>query len=99
MITPLPYTKKPITIEAVQWDGSIESADAIEIWSGGMTVCCGYDSGNQCISLGIFIKPNEGEMRADPNDWIIKGVKGEFYSCKPDIFEQKYELANINRSC
>ncbi len=36
----------------------------------------------------------EGEMRADPLDWIIKGVKGEFYPCKPDIFAATYEAVN-----
>ena len=40
---------------------------------------------------GIVIHTLEGDMRADPEDWIIKGVKGEFYPCKPDIFEATYD--------
>jgi uncharacterized protein (UPF0303 family) len=40
----------------------------------------------------LFIETLEGTMRANPGDWIIKGVKGEMYPCKPDIFEQTYEL-------
>ena len=40
----------------------------------------------------IVIKTLEGKMIALPGDWIIKGVKGEFYPCKPDIFEKTYEL-------
>lgn len=43
------------------------------------------------IPHGIYIPTLEGEMRADPGDWIIKGVKGEFYPCKPDIFEATYD--------
>lgn len=44
----------------------------------------------QCTET-TFIETLEGTMRADPGDWIITGVKGERYPCKPDIFEQTYE--------
>ena len=40
---------------------------------------------------GVNIHTLEGVMRADPGDWIIKGIKGEFYPCKPDIFAATYE--------
>jgi hypothetical protein len=40
----------------------------------------------------IFVNTLEGEMRAEVKDWIIQGVSGEFYPCKPEIFEQTYEL-------
>ena len=40
----------------------------------------------------VYINTLEGKMRADPGDWIITGVKGERYPCKPDIFEETYEL-------
>jgi uncharacterized protein (UPF0303 family) len=43
----------------------------------------------------LFITTLEGTMRADPGDWIITGVKGEQYPCKPDIFEATYELAEL----
>lgn len=85
------YRKKPVVVEAVQWDGSIEGpngADAIEQWSG--KTACWADSN---LETRIFIKTLEGEMRADPGDWIIRGVKGEFYPCKPDIFAATYEVA------
>jgi hypothetical protein len=84
------YRKKPVVIEAVCFDGSIQSADTIEEWSGGKTACHGVGSP---ITLALFIKTTEGEMRADPGDWVIKGVKGEFYPCKPDIFAATYEPA------
>lgn len=93
------YRKKPVEIEAQRWDGSIASADMIEKWSQGATRCEGYFpkvagfGDARDMVLGIFIKTLEGEMRADQGDWIIRGVKGEFYPCKPDIFEATYEAA------
>ena len=45
------------------------------------------------MESGMVAESLEGAMRADHNDWIIKGVKGEFYPCKPDIFEMTYEKA------
>jgi hypothetical protein len=93
------FRKKPVEIEAMQWDGSISSADAIEAWSDGRTRCQGYAPNarfggvpdTRDVILGIFIDTLEGEMRADPSDWIIRGVKGELYPCKPDIFAATYE--------
>ena len=42
--------------------------------------------------IRLFIHTKEGVMAASPNDWIIQGLKGEFYPCKPDVFEASYEL-------
>lgn len=77
------FKKKPVVIEAIQFDGSAESARMITMWSG--QVCVGSPGG------ALTIKTLEGEMKANPGDWIIKGVKDEFYPCKPDVFEQTYE--------
>ena len=91
------FRKRPVEIEAMQFDGSIASADAIERWSGGATACRGYtesDQSGESIRAGIFITTLEGEMRADAGDWIIRGVKGEFYPCKPDIFAATYEAVS-----
>ena len=41
----------------------------------------------------LMIRTLEGDMRADDGDWLIKGIKGEFYPCKPDIFEESYDYA------
>lgn len=75
------FRKKPIIIEAIKWTGknTDEVMDFIkpcEAWYG--------------VEY-IAIKTLEGEMRASIRDWIIKGVKEEFYPCKPDIFEQTYD--------
>lgn len=80
------FRKKPVVIEAVQWTGS--NVDEIL----GFIVAKGSARrglGDERNSL--FIDTLEGTMRADPKDWIIKGVKGEFYPCKPDIFAATYE--------
>lgn len=79
------YRKKPVIIEAVQWEGT--NIHEIEDFMGvhlGASYC---DDGEDFL----IIQTLEGDMRADKGDYIIKGVQGEFYPCKPDIFEQTYE--------
>lgn len=75
------YRKKPVEVDAVQWTGCNikEIADFTE---GEMAI-------NKDNQLCIFTL--EGVHLALVGDYIIKGVKGEFYPCKPDIFEQTYE--------
>jgi hypothetical protein len=81
------FRKKPVVIEAQTFDGTREGAEAILPWMAGSGAS--YRPG---VSR-IFILTLEGTMEASPGDWIIRGVKGEFYPCKPDIFEQTYEPA------
>ena len=76
------FRKKPVVIEAWQFDGSSASAQPLLSFSGAITF---HGDGY------LTIKTLEGEMRADAGDWIIHGVQGEFYPCKPDIFEKTYE--------
>jgi len=75
------FRKKPVVIEAIQL---IEEniPDILEF--------CG-DKIKSHFLIGIVIETLEGDMLADKGDWIIKGVKGEFYPCKPDIFAMTYE--------
>ena len=81
------FRKKPVVIEAMCWDGSEESQRAIVNWSNGKV--SGWFDDRYFLNVGTL----EGDMRADVGDWIIKGIKGEFYPCKPDIFETIYEPA------
>jgi len=78
------FRKKPIVIEAIQWNGSNGDYAAVQA----------LDE-NGAVSFepigGLYITTLEGDMRADIGDWIIKGVKGELYPCKPDIFKATYE--------
>jgi len=93
------YRKKPIVIEAMQFKikevhddydvGCLRSAIKINEWCSGADVAH-YDE-TAATAAYITIGTLEGNMIAKPGDWIIKGVKGEFYPCKPDIFEATYE--------
>lgn len=78
------YRKKPIVIEAMRVGEG--SSKAICDWSGAKAI---YGVRNRIAFL--VIKTLEGDMKAVRGDYIIKGVKGEFYPCKPDIFEATYE--------
>ena len=82
------YRKKPIVIDA--WKcGGIWNAEmkALVLLSDHKIVP--VKDGNKVAWISILTL--EGNMRADPGDWIIRGIKGEFYPCKPDIFEATYE--------
>ena len=89
------YRKKPVVIEAVQWNGKNfdDCMIFIEEFCGIKTTYEAYkDYEEQCISSGeITIHTLEGDMIASKGDYIIKGVNGEFYPCKPDIFQKTYE--------
>ena len=84
------YRKKPVVIEAIEWNGDVEAVmefmgehpafDNPEVF---------YNEGSMC---SIMIQTLEGTMECAPYDYIIKGINGEFYPCKPDIFEKTYDL-------
>jgi hypothetical protein len=86
------YRKKPVVIEAVQWDETTTTKLLLENMGMRATRCEGHVSRpDECTNL-VIVTP-EGLMHADKGDWIIKGIKGEFYPCKPDIFAATYEPA------
>lgn len=89
------FRKKPVVIEAVQWNG--ENLKEVISFTGL------HESARKWTWLeyeevvkreGLKIFTLEGAMMANVGDWIIKGVHGEFYPCKPDIFEKTYEEAD-----
>lgn len=93
------FTKKPVTIEAVRLEANTSLSD-IAVWltqTGALfgVECENVTDGGQCEggeeTHHILIRTLEGVMRADYGDWIIKGVKGEFYPCKDDIFRATYD--------
>lgn len=91
MSTATKFRKKPVVIEAVQL--TADNLEALSEWSGG-AVRLGVKSTNSqgvVTRLRAAIDTLEGTMTAEVDDWIIRGVKGEFYPCKPDIFEATYE--------
>lgn len=88
--------KKPIEIEAVKWTGENhrEMFDFLENKSNEYISISGdnfYINHNK-IEGGLIIKTLEGEHMASIGDYIIKGINGEFYPCKPDIFEKTYDI-------
>lgn len=81
------FRKKPVIIDAIQWTPENE-ADALQFVGEKMSIC--YDFTTKGFR-DTKIMTLEGLMRCEYGDYIIKGVKGEFYPCKPDIFEMTYE--------
>lgn len=80
------YRKKPVVIEAVQL--------RLGEWPGDKFIDDGVQSGViRMVEDGALIRTLEGEMLARHGDWIIRGVKGELYPCKPEIFAATYEPA------
>lgn len=83
------FRKKPVVIEARHFDGSEASARDLLAW---MHVT---DSHAQAVIVGLEkaldIETKEGVMTAKQGDWVIRGVAGEFYPIKPEIFEATYE--------
>ena len=84
------YRKKPVVIDAVQLTMANRQAVSTIIAAAGYNVRHASKPPMRALT-GIVIETLEGDMTADFGDWIIKGVQGEFYPCKPVIFEKTYE--------
>ena len=79
------FRKKPVVIEAIQWTGDAKCL-------AGTSFAPAYHAGAiSRTDCALPINTLEGEMLANVGDWIIRGVKGELYPCKPDIFDATYE--------
>jgi hypothetical protein len=87
------YRKKPVEIEARRFSaaGPHEVVDWIKAGGGRARIVDTFLEVDNPVSV-IRIETLEGEMTASPGDWVIRGVKGEFYPCKPDIFEATYDV-------
>lgn len=87
------WRKKPITVEVWPWEGKTETASEIIDWILSHDGNAGFSCGESCCegNRSIRIQTLEGTMYADPGDVIIRGIAGEFYPCKPDIFLNTYE--------
>ncbi len=82
------YRKKPIVIEAIKWDGK-NHVSFLPLFIDKKPSWCNRVIGREDERLEIVTL--EGNITARLGDWLIKGVNGEFYPCKPDIFEKTYE--------
>lgn len=90
------YKTKPVEIEAIRWTGL--NLEEIKTFVGDSLIYDIIDTAWE-VRKGrphvlMQIKTLEGNMHVTEGDYIIKGLKGEFYPCKPDIFEKKYEFIN-----
>ena len=92
------YRKKPVEIEAFQYDGDLKGSDgnyyvpdwAVKAFEDGIMY---YDSlDGQKEPCELFINTLEGKHHVSVNDYVIQGVNGELYPCKPDIFEKTYDI-------
>ena len=79
------YRKRPVVIDAIKYDG-VAMGSAMDF----IDLDHSYSDADDG-EASLFIPTLEGEMEAKPGDWIIRGVQGEYYPCKPDIFEATYE--------
>ena len=84
------YRKKPVVIEAIQFVDEPEQLQKLCDFMNIDTLKISYKCSDE---PKLFIDTLEGPMQASVGDYIIKGVKGEFYACKPDVFELTYEKA------
>ena len=82
------YRKKPVEVEALQWRGM--NHEEVRAFLGDDYVALSSKANPRGKSK-IMIRTLEGAIYADVGDWIIRGVQGEHYPCKPDIFEATYE--------
>ncbi len=83
------YRKKPVVIEAIQYTGE-NKRDILEFAKNNAWP-------ETCSSAVIITTIDRNNARIDIGDWLLKGVVGEFYPCKPDIFEQTYELVDAGK--
>jgi hypothetical protein len=82
------FRKKPVAIEARRLGQGYDEDLAIMEWCGGRVPAVLFPA----LSDSLFVIDTlEGAMAVSAGDWVIKGVKGEFYACRPDIFEMTYE--------
>lgn len=85
------YRKKPVEIEAIQWTGHASSTHNVAFFMGTDPMKINIEGSRLNGNAKLLIQTLEGIMEASEGDYIIKGIKGEFYPCKPDIFELTYE--------
>ena len=87
------YRKKPVVIEAIQFIDTPERLEELSKFIDNQPLRVDYKNPNEPV---LKLRTLEGEHIARVGDYIIKGIKGEFYACKPDIFERTYELVELN---
>lgn len=88
-MSPKTYRKKPVEIQAMRCDETT-TPDEVAAWCGGRVVPVEEMGGPVCVEIATL----EGTMIAHPGDYVIRGVQGEFYPCRSDVFEVTYEAVD-----
>ena len=88
---PNKYRKRPVVVEAIQWTG--KNYKDIQAFAG-LKIVCHFSE-----LRVLMVRTLEGDMFASRGDYIIKGTRGEFYPCKPDVFQELYEEAEEPNTC
>ena len=104
-VIPHLYKSRPKVIEAMRYTGSQISKQKLESWLEDSFMTHRYEDVNSDIvderdekDKAFYIKTLEGPMRCIPGDFVIKGIRGEFYPCKEDIFKKTYEYDATQKS-
>lgn len=91
------FRKKPVVIEAARWPGREGTEfDDFLTTEDHRAVSIDYAAVEDFEAAPLLVETLEGVMKADPDDWIIRGVRGELYPCKPDIFAATYEPVEVS---
>jgi len=99
-VNPQRFQKRPVQIQAMQFDGTNSEMHSVYCWVEANTQGSFDPYGDEIPATGVSIDPAtglmliatlEGVMLVKRGDWVIQGIAGEFYPCKPDIFEATYE--------
>ena len=88
---PNKYRKRPVVVEAIQWTG--KNYKDIQAFAGIKIVHYFQEA------EVLMVRTLEGDMFASRGDYIVKGIRGEFYPCKPDVFQETYEEAEETSLC
>ncbi len=95
-MTALTYRKRPVVVKAMRFYADELRMVEVARWCGGRIGREAKASDHTDVAYWIDIPTLEGIMKARPGDYIIRGVQGEFYPCKPDIFEATYERVGVH---
>jgi hypothetical protein len=88
MVEPKFFRKKPIDVPGMQWDGSVESTNALYVWTGAK-FRVRHDDGRTGVAE-VFDKLHDTWVELYKGDWILRGVQGEFYPCRNDVLAATY---------
>ena len=84
------FRKKPVVIDALRWPGSLDDGGRFAIWAQETGL---YKVAHRQDGANLVIETLNGEVVAQPGDWVVRGVQGDFYPCKHETFMATYEPA------